>query len=101
MTLPKIDLPIFQVTLPSNQKEISFRPFLVKEEKLLLMAVESDNENEIIIITNCDIFFDYNWDFEKFYDILDNNFFMVLSNSGKVVLAASFVGKIKIGSTCS
>ena len=58
MPLPKIDLPIFQVKLPSNQKEISFRPFLVKEEKLLLMAVESDNENEIInttkqVINNC------------------------------------------------
>jgi hypothetical protein len=40
---------------------------------------ENLEENEIIIITNCDIFFDYNWDYNKLYDILNHNFFMVLS----------------------
>lgn len=49
--LPKIDLPIFNVNLPSSGKLISVRPFLVKEEKLLLMALESNDNKEIIDIT--------------------------------------------------
>ena len=74
MTLPKIDLPIFQVKLPSNQKEVSFRPFIVKEEKLLLMAVESDNENEIInttkqVINNCLVESNVNIDTLPFFDV--------------------------------
>ena len=38
MPLPKIDLPIFDLKLVSQETPIKFRPFLVKEEKLLLMA---------------------------------------------------------------
>jgi hypothetical protein len=58
MELPKIDLPIYEVTLPSNGNKIRIRPFSVKEEKLLLMAVESDNIMDILnttrqIINNC------------------------------------------------
>ena len=41
MGLPKIDLPTYDLKLPSNGKTITIRPFLVKEEKLLLMAIES------------------------------------------------------------
>ena len=56
--LPKIDLPTYKLRLPSSGKEITVRPFLVKEEKLLLMAVESNDDREIIdatkqIINNC------------------------------------------------
>ena len=47
--LPKIDVPIFELTLPLTKKEIRFRPFLVKEEKILLMAIES-NENDSVIL---------------------------------------------------
>jgi hypothetical protein len=58
MALPKIDVPIYELKLPSSGKTIKVRPFLVKEEKLLLMAVQSKNETEIIettkqIINNC------------------------------------------------
>jgi hypothetical protein len=58
MSLPKIDLPIYELKLPSSGKTVRVRPFLVKEEKLLLMAVESKDENNIIattkqIINNC------------------------------------------------
>jgi hypothetical protein len=58
MNLPKIDLPTYDVKLPSTGQIVKIRPFLVKEEKLLLMAVESDDENEIInttkqVINNC------------------------------------------------
>jgi hypothetical protein len=43
--LPKIDVPIYSVELPSNKKKVQFRPFLVKEQKLFLM-VNEDNESE-------------------------------------------------------
>lgn len=56
--LPKIDLPTYELTLPSTGKKVKVRPFLVKEEKLLLMALESDDDLEIVnttkqIINNC------------------------------------------------
>jgi len=58
MALPKIDSPIFTIELPSNKREFRFRPFTVKEEKLLLMAAES-NDNKMVsdtvkqVLTNC------------------------------------------------
>ena len=56
--IPKVDLPIYELTLPSSGKKIRIRPFIVKEEKLLLMAVESNDEATIIdttkqILNNC------------------------------------------------
>jgi hypothetical protein len=56
--LPKLDVPIYEVTLPLAGKQIQFRPFLVKEEKILLMAMESKDEEASIlaikqIINNC------------------------------------------------
>jgi hypothetical protein len=58
MTLPKIDQPLFDVVIPSSQQKIVFRPFLVKEEKILLIAQQSGNDAEIIraikqILGNC------------------------------------------------
>lgn len=44
MALPRIDTPTFQVTLPVSKKVVSYRPFLVKEQKILLMAMESQDE---------------------------------------------------------
>jgi len=41
MALPKISAPTFTTTIPSNGREITYRPFLVKEEKNLLVAMES------------------------------------------------------------
>ena len=41
MALPKIDTPIYDLELPLSKKKIRFRPFLVKEQKNLLMAMES------------------------------------------------------------
>ena len=46
--LPKLDTPTYRLILPSTKEEIQYRPFLVKEQKLLMMAQESENENEII-----------------------------------------------------
>jgi hypothetical protein len=47
MALPKIDTPIFYIKLPLSKKEIKFRPFLVKEQKNLLMALEADDKETI------------------------------------------------------
>ena len=47
MALPTIDLPTYDLVIPSNKKKIKFRPFLVKEEKVLLMALESENDVNI------------------------------------------------------
>ena len=47
MALPKIDTPIYDLTLPLSKKEIRFRPFLVKEQKNLLMAMEADDKEAI------------------------------------------------------
>ena len=48
MALPKIDVPIYEATLPSNNQIVKFRPFLVKEQKLLLMASQSSEIEEVI-----------------------------------------------------
>lgn len=58
MSLPKQDHPLYSIVLPLSKNKYKFRPFLVKEEKILLMAMESDEEESIInaikqIITNC------------------------------------------------
>ena len=47
MALPKLITPEFETTIPSSKKKIKFRPFLVKEEKILYMALEGGNEDEI------------------------------------------------------
>lgn len=58
MALPKIDVPIFDLKLPSTGKKIRFRPFTVKEEKLFLMATEDADSksafNTVIqVLNNC------------------------------------------------
>lgn len=58
MALPKLDVPTYEVNLISTGKPIRFRPFLVKEQKLFLMASESDDPNEVIktirqVLKNC------------------------------------------------
>lgn len=56
--LPKIDVPIYETTLISTGKTIKFRPFLVKEQKIFLMAAQSEDSKEVInsikqVLTNC------------------------------------------------
>lgn len=58
MSLPKISYPTYNINIPSFKKVFKFRPFLVKEEKLLLMAKESDNASDILmavkqVVNNC------------------------------------------------
>ena len=47
MPLPKIVTPSYELTLPSNGKKIKYRPFLVKEEKILILAIESNSMKDI------------------------------------------------------
>lgn len=58
MSLPKIDTPTFTMVIPSTEKLVKYRPFLVKEEKILLMALEGNDQKEMAnalkqIINNC------------------------------------------------
>jgi len=48
MTLPRMDTPTFHVTLPVTNTPVTFRPYLTKEEKLLLMAVESKDPKSVM-----------------------------------------------------
>ncbi len=45
MALPKVATPTYELTIPSTGKKIKYRPFLVKEEKMLMMALEGENSN--------------------------------------------------------
>jgi hypothetical protein len=47
MALPKIDVPIYELDLPLSKKHIRFRPFLVKEQRNLMMAMEADDKDTI------------------------------------------------------
>lgn len=58
MALPKIDKPLFSMLVPSQKREVKFRPFVVKEEKILLIAQQSGQEKDMVraikqILTNC------------------------------------------------
>ena len=58
MALPKVGYPTYELELPSTGKTVKYRPFLVKEEKVLLLALESEDEKQITnavkdLIKNC------------------------------------------------
>jgi len=58
MALPKLETKTYTLTLPSTGEEIKYRPFLMKEQKTLLMAQESEKDGEVIdamtqLITDC------------------------------------------------
>ena len=47
MALPRVNTPTYTLDLPSSGKKIKYRPFLVKEQKILMMAQETQNEKEL------------------------------------------------------
>ena len=58
MALPKLNVPMYDLELPSTKEKITYRPFLVKEEKILLLALEEENEKAMAvalkqIVNNC------------------------------------------------
>jgi len=58
MTLPTMNIPTYELEVPSTKKKLAYRPFLVKEEKILLMAMEEDKEAQLNralkqVVNNC------------------------------------------------
>jgi DNA-directed RNA polymerase subunit M/transcription elongation factor TFIIS len=58
MALPKLDAPRYEMKLPSTNKKVVYRPYLVKEEKILMLAMESQDDRQMIraikdVITAC------------------------------------------------
>ena len=58
MSLPEIATPIYTLTVPSTKKKVKYRPFLVKEQKLLILALENNDQEQILdaitkTIQNC------------------------------------------------
>lgn len=73
MALPKLDIPISTFKLPSTGQDIMIRPFTVKEEKILLMAFESESETDMItamkqIVNNCIVSDDVDFDKLSYFD---------------------------------
>lgn len=74
MGLPKIDVPTQNINLPSTKKELLIRPFLVKEEKILLTALASEDSVEVVnatrqVVNNCVLTKDFDIDSIAIYDL--------------------------------
>ena len=50
MPLPTISTPTYELILPSSDRKIKYRPFLVKEEKILIIAMESQDTKQIAML---------------------------------------------------
>jgi len=99
MALPKLKTPLFDVTIPSTGKDAKFRPFLVKEEKILLMAQSAGDRKSLIgglqqIINNCVVSVDHNTkiDVDKLtnYDI-EYLFLKIRSKSVDNIVELSYI----------
>jgi hypothetical protein len=79
MALPKIDTPVYDLDLPLSKKHIRFRPFLVKEQKNLMMAMEADDKETIErnirqVLTNCTL--SDNFDVDKL-PVIDVEYYFI------------------------
>jgi len=86
MALPKLDIPTYEIELPISKKKIKFRPFLVKEQRNLLMALESNETSTVQqnirdILTNCTL--TENVDIDKL-PIIDIEYYFVNLRSKSV-----------------
>lgn len=93
MTLPKLSMPTFEVERPSNKTKVKIRPETAKEEKILLIAKEGNDNNEILtavkqIVNNCLVDFPERIDSMTLFD-LEYLFLRIqaVSESNKVKLA--------------
>lgn len=105
MPLPKIDLPIYELKVPSSGKILKVRPFSVKEEKLLLIAMESTNTDDIIttvkqVINNCIVTGDLNVDKSPFFDIDYLFIFLRAKSMGETVEVNLTCNNIVDGERC-
>ena len=104
--LPKIDVPLYDIEIPSSKEKIKVRPFNVKEEKLLLMAMESKDVNEIVntvkqVINNCIINGEVNIDKLPFFDIDFLFIFLRAKSIGEAVeVNLTCNNTLEDGSTC-
>ena len=95
MALPKLNVPTYNLVLPISKKEIVFRPYLTKEEKLLLMAMESKDSKAIIsaiaqVASNC-VVIPEKFDIEKIPMIdVEYLFLNLRAKSKSEVLEAKF-----------
>lgn len=106
MALPKIDVPTYDLTLPSSGATLKVRPFNVREEKLLLMALESKEQNEIVntvkqVVNNCIV--DGNFDVNKapFFEVDFVFIFLRAKSIGdKVAVKLTCNNVLEDGETC-
>ena len=94
MSLPKLDKPTFEMTIPSQKKAVRFRPFLVKEEKILLVAQQGETEKDIIyaikqVLTNCILDATFNIDKLTTFD-LEYMFLKLRSKSVNNIIEVSY-----------
>lgn len=92
--LPKIDQPLFDLTIPSSGAKVEFRPFLVKEEKLLLIAQESNSDTDMIramkqVVNNCVQDADFNIDRITTFD-LEYMFLKIRARSVNNIITVSY-----------
>ena len=77
MALPKIETPTYELSLPSQDIKVKFRPFSVKEEKVLLMAQETDSKtnitNTVLDVLNACTFNSIDLKVIKTTDLVDND----------------------------
>jgi len=74
MPLPKLEHPVFELEIPSTKEKVKYRPFLVKEEKILLLAQSSGLAGDVVtaikqIINNCTVEGDINVDTLPSFDL--------------------------------
>jgi len=94
MGLPIIKHPTFELTIPSTKQKIKYRPFLVKEEKILLLAQSSENVMDMInaikqIINNCIVEGNINLDLLPSFDI-EYMFLRLRANSVNSISSLTF-----------
>lgn len=106
MALPKIDVPTYDLTLPTSKETIKLRPFSVKEEKLLLLALESKDQNEIIntvkqVVNNCIVSGKFDVNKSPFFEVDFVFIFLRAKSIGdKVAVKLTCNNVIEDGSTC-
>ena len=105
MALPKISVPTYDLTIPSTKEKIKVRPFSVKEEKLLLIALESENMGEIAstvkqVINNCIIKGEVDVDKLPFFDIDYMFIFLRAKSIGESVEVKMTCNNVVDGEKC-
>lgn len=95
MPLPRIEYPIFTIETPSSKKAMKFRPMLVKEEKILLIAKASEDDSDIMlaikqIVQNCCLEENFDVDNIPMFD-MEYFFLMIRANSVQDVIDLKYI----------